>query len=78
MWAGKVNLNKKSLVMLGTSSRKSARILSNIHALSLFEPVARKISSKSCDKMLNLTCFWLSQGWDPKSCVVPLCYLETC
>eukprot|EP00957_Ditylum_brightwellii_P021363 1611115-Ditylum_brightwellii.AAC.1 len=55
MWGGKVSLNKKSLVLLGISSRKSARLLSNICALSLFELVARKIFLNSCDKTPSLT-----------------------
>eukprot|EP00957_Ditylum_brightwellii_P119760 9137436-Ditylum_brightwellii.AAC.1 len=42
------------------SSRKLARLLANICACSLFDPVVHMISSKSCDRVPNLTCFVLS------------------
>eukprot|EP00957_Ditylum_brightwellii_P010979 832110-Ditylum_brightwellii.AAC.1 len=57
MWGGKVSLNKKSLVLLGTSSQKYERLSAYICAQLLFEPIVCRISSKSWGRPPSLTCF---------------------
>eukprot|EP00957_Ditylum_brightwellii_P060841 4619079-Ditylum_brightwellii.AAC.1 len=60
IWGRKVSLNKKSLVLLGTSLRKLAKLLAYIHAQSLFKPVVHRISSKFCNIVPSLTYFVLT------------------
>eukprot|EP00957_Ditylum_brightwellii_P101238 7714639-Ditylum_brightwellii.AAC.1 len=57
MWGGEVSLNRKSLVLLGTTSRKSKGLSAYICAQLLVEPVTHKISLKSWDRSSSLICF---------------------